>query len=120
MAGTPPTFGSGQCKKVDVSIACFEPSGDKIWVYDSLADGQAAAGYWKNYLKDSAGSWKHLHRYGQCTNHLSAGHWGYCNYDFYEDASRNAYGGYGSGVRVYPSTENGVKGGGYAWVRNNG
>ena len=119
VAGTPPTFSSGQCAEIDASKACFEPSGDKIWVYDALADGKAAAGYWENYLRNSAGDWI-IYRNGKCTNHLTAGTWGYCNYDFYEDTSLNADGDYGSGVRVYPCTENGAIGTGYAWVRNNG
>ncbi len=116
-AAGPPTFGSDICEENEASTTCFEPYGDKIWVYDAKADGKAAAGYWQNYLEDSAGNW-HLYRDGQCVNHLSEGHWGYCNYDFYEDTSHNAEGGYGSGVRVYPCIENGVIGD-YVWVRNN-
>ncbi len=119
VAGSPPAFSSGQCAEIDASVACFEPSGDKIWVYDAKADGAAAAGYWENYLKNSAGQWLY-YRYGKCTNHLGAGSWGYCNYDFYEDTSLNADGGKGSGVRVYPCTENGAIGDVYAWVRNDG
>ncbi len=117
-AGTPPQLDSAQCHEIDASVACFEPSGDKIWVLDHKADGKAAAGYWENYLRDSAGDWI-IYRNGQCTNHLTAGNWGYCNYDFYEDTSSNADGGKGSGIRVYPCTETGPITS-YTWVRNNG
>ncbi len=119
VAGTPPAFSSGQCQETAASKACFEPYGDKIWVYDKEADNAAAAGYWENYLRDSSGSWDYseIYRAGQCTNHLGAHHWGYCNYDFYEDNSLNYYGGYGSGLRVYALTEYGPKGD-YVWVRN--
>ena len=73
-AGTPPQLDSAQCHEIDASVACFEPSGDKIWVLDHKADGKAAAGYWENYLRDSAGDWI-IYRNGQCTNHLTAGNW---------------------------------------------
>ncbi len=121
VAGGPPTFNdSDGCAETASSIACFQTSGDKIWVYDFSADGLAAAGYWSNYLRDSAGNWVG-YRTGECVNHLGAGHWGYCNYDFYEDTTHNPYDGYGSGVNVYPLTEPGeVDPGTYAWVRNIG
>ncbi len=124
VAGTPPIFTSDECATNSATYAgkpvsftaCFEPYGDKIWVYDGGADTYPAYGAWDNYLKDSAGNWT-IYRSGTCVNHLGAGHWGYCNYDFYEDSTYNADYGYGSGVRVYPGTDYlGI--GPYAWVRN--
>ncbi len=118
-AGSPPSFGNGTCAVVAGSEVCFEPYGDKIWVFDAtLADGKAAAAYWQNYLKDSAGNWV-AYRTGECINHLGAGHWGYCNYDFYEDTTHNPYDGYGSGVRLYPLTEpDAIDPDNYVWDRN--
>jgi hypothetical protein len=124
VAGTPPSFDPNDCIGLEVSGhivmgTCFQPYGDKIWVEDTYGDGYAAVASWVNYLRDASGNWD-SYRSGSCTNSLTAGHWGVCNKDFYEDStSPNAAGGQGSGIRLYPCTSN-VCTTDYAWIRNNG
>lgn len=115
VAGTPP---SGlPCKSTTGVTVCFEANGDILWVKDTVSDGYAAIASWENYLRDTSGNWQ-FYRHGECDNKLSAGHWGYCNKDFYEDTSLNEYGGHGSGLRLYPCTSS-VCSTDYLWVRNN-
>lgn len=126
VAGTPPNglaFNDSYCSDgYDlagnwVSTACFEPYGDKIWVYDARSDGHAADGYWMNWLVDgTTGKWT-AYRDGDCWNSLTAGHWGYCNKDFYENSSLNYYNGYGSGIRIYAQTSVTISDT-YQWVVN--
>ncbi|MFF9771884.1 hypothetical protein ACF1GT_35840 [Streptomyces sp. NPDC014636] len=71
--------------------ACFERYGDVLWVEDTAADGHSATNSWSNYLFDSSGN-GHLYRQGSCVNKLGAGHWGYCNKDFYENSTPTPYG----------------------------
>lgn len=120
VAGTPPTWASGQCYTNSTVKACFQPYGDKIWVLDTASDGYAGNASWENLLRNSSGAWDtRVYRSGNCANHLTANHWGYCNYDFYEDTTTNAFGGQGSGIRVFPWAANAGQTG-YAWVRNDG
>src|SRR4051812_36210402 len=76
--------------------ACFARVGDVIWVDNN--SGEHVKARWENWLRDSRGVWE-AYRVGDCIS-LNWG-WGYCNENFYEDSSRNAYGGRGSGIRLY-------------------
>ncbi|MBA9050576.1 MULTISPECIES: hypothetical protein [Streptomyces] len=82
------------CVSTTGARACFQPYGDKLWV-----KGRAASADWENYLRDRTGAWK-WYRTGSCLNKLSGGRWGYCQVNFYEDTSKNPYGGKGSGIRL--------------------
>ncbi|MET9451768.1 hypothetical protein [Streptomyces cinerochromogenes] len=95
--GTPPQDCLANAISRTGSEACFERYGDVLWVKDTSADGHSATNSWDNYLADSGGNWT-LYRQGSCVNKLGSGKWGYCNKDFYENSSANAYGGRGSSV----------------------
>jgi hypothetical protein len=108
------------CTSISVSgwgIGCFHRNGDLIYVKDTSGNGQAAYVYWENYLRTSSGTWK-LRRYGTCTNY-SVGVVGSCDYNFYEDTTLNAFGGHGSGVRVWICQKGSGCTSNYVWVRNN-
>ncbi|MEY2245310.1 hypothetical protein AB8A21_20720 [Streptomyces sp. BF23-18] len=67
---------------IDKARVCFDPNGDKIYVYDGDADSASAVADWQN--------WKHwndnsVYRSGQCVNSEGAGTWVVCNKDFYEE-----------------------------------
>ncbi|MFD8035573.1 hypothetical protein ACFV3F_44030 [Streptomyces sp. NPDC059717] len=53
---------------------CFMPWGDKIWVYDTQADGASAVARW----------YTDYGRWGTCRNAHGAGEWAFCNKDFAE------------------------------------
>jgi hypothetical protein len=117
VAGSPPAFDVGDCESNTEVLVCFQKYGDKIWVLDLDSDGHSAEGYWENYLWDGS-DWV-FYRNGYCDDHLTTTQWGYCNKDIYEDSTNpNAYGGKGSGIRLYAcgldncGTEN-------VWIRNN-
>ncbi|MEU3776942.1 hypothetical protein AB0F11_27815 [Streptomyces sp. NPDC032472] len=95
---------------------CFRTYGDQWWVLDTDTP-YAAIAVWENELWDGD-SWE-PYRNGQCENKLGEGHWGVCNKDYYEDSSRNAYGGYGSRVRWRACGVFGCSSWS-AWTRNNG
>jgi hypothetical protein len=117
VAGTPPSFGSGECISTTGGEACFQKHGDKIWVKDTQSDGYPAIGSYENYLWDGS-SWQ-PYRTGDCYNRLTAGHWGYCNKDFYEDSTNpNAFGSQGSGIRLYVCGDGSCPDN-YVWIRNN-
>ncbi|MEU2427481.1 hypothetical protein ABZ619_41960 [Streptomyces sp. NPDC007851] len=118
VAGTPGAgaFGSDDCISITGGEACFQKYGDVMWVKDTLSDGYPANGDYENYLWNGS-SWQ-LYRFGDCVNHLTAGHWGYCNKDFYEDSTYpNAYGSKGSGIRLFVCG-NGSCPDDYKWIRN--
>jgi hypothetical protein len=95
--GTPPS--GMECPWTEGVRGCFKKYGDQWWVRDTGTDVTAyAAILWENHLKDASGSWG-LYRSGECDNGLGDGQWGVCNKDYYEDSSRNAWGGYGSRLR---------------------
>lgn len=99
---------------------CFQPHGDLIWVKDISNNNRSAYVYWQLYLRTSSGSWK-LRRAGTCSSSSqTVGYWAECDYDFYEDTTLNAYGGKGSGVRVYVCQYGDGCSHDYVWVRNNG
>ena len=114
-AGNPPAFGAGDCRVEGWGTACLHRYGDVIWIKDSRGDGFSAEADWENYLWDGS-AWR-LYRRGRCVNNLKAGHWAYCNKDFYEDQSINIYGTKGSGLRIDACEIACVEG--YTWVRNN-
>ncbi|NUP77763.1 MAG: hypothetical protein HOV96_09485 [Nonomuraea sp.] len=62
------------CTSNPVVKACFQSDGDKIYIKDMKADGQAAYTDWA-----ILGG-----RYGQCATKLRAGNWGVCDKDFPE------------------------------------
>jgi hypothetical protein len=53
---------------------CFQPSGDKIWVYDRGSDGASAVARW----------YTDYGRWGTCRNAHGYGTWAVCNKDFAE------------------------------------
>jgi hypothetical protein len=105
--GQIPTVGDG----------CFHRYGDQIYVEDTANNGYTTYVYYQLYLYTSAKTWK-LRRAGQCYAH-GVDSWGECDYDFYEDSTVNAYGGKGSGVRIYLCETNSGCSQYYKWVRNN-
>ena len=92
--------------------ACFQRSGDVIWIDNAVGDNVKA--HWENWLENASGTWT-FYRDGDCLSTTYG--WGYCNEDFYEDSSHNADGGYGSGIRLYTCV--GDCNPDYQWVRNN-
>jgi hypothetical protein len=60
--------------------ACFQPTGDRMYVQGTDEGGHPAVGVWHHYLGD--GQWSK----GYCRNALGAGRWGVCNYDLSEDS----------------------------------
>ncbi|MFF7333308.1 hypothetical protein [Streptomyces sp. NPDC008150] len=77
-----PSSGAGCVGSIDKAKVCFDPSGDKIYVYDGDADSASAVSDWENYKhwNDSG-----IYRSGQCVNSEGAGTWVVCNKDFYEE-----------------------------------
>lgn len=57
-------------------VVCFQPYGDKVWVYDGAKDGRRAVAVWKGV---------DFRRSGKCYNAHGKGHWAYCNYNFPEE-----------------------------------
>lgn len=92
--------------------ACFQRSGDVIWIDNAVGDNVKA--HWENWLEQADGTWV-FYRDGDCLSTTYG--WGYCNEDFYEDTSHNAVGGHGSGIRLYTCV--GDCNPDYQWVRNN-
>jgi len=68
--------GGLRCAKTTGSIVCYERTGDKVWVKDTLADGTSAVAKWSF----SFGS-----RVGYCRNRLGASRWGVCDHEFDEE-----------------------------------
>lgn len=99
------------CQAGDGVTACFQRYGDIVWVHN-YSGGNVVRAHWSNWLWDGD-SWE-FWRNGDCVMEWEG--WGYCNKDFYEDSSVNAYGSTGSGIRVYPG--NWDLDHGYKWVRN--
>ncbi|GAA4260817.1 hypothetical protein GCM10022255_091010 [Dactylosporangium darangshiense] len=64
-----------KCVSVTGAMACLQPYGDDLYIYDSSADGHSAAMIW--FDADSA-------RSGTCVSQWGNGHWGWCNKDFTE------------------------------------
>ncbi|WP_051468076.1 hypothetical protein [Actinomadura oligospora] len=63
-----------RCVSTTGSIACFEPSGDKVYVKDTKKDHYSAVAIWKT----SYG------RKGGCRNALGYGKWAVCDYNMKE------------------------------------
>ncbi|WP_326790281.1 hypothetical protein [Streptomyces sp. NBC_00151] len=61
---------------------CFDPTGDKIYVYDGDADSASAVADWENYKYWTDNS---VYRSGQCVNSEGADTWVVCNKNFYEE-----------------------------------
>lgn len=112
--GTPPSDLSGCTSGYEVEI-CFQKYGDKIWVKNNSITN-AQWGHYSNWLRDNNSNWK-FWRNGDCGVDFIG--WGYCDKDFYEDSTKNAKGGYGSGVRLYPCDGDYGCTSYYGWVRNN-
>ncbi|MGQ4515417.1 hypothetical protein [Streptomyces sp. DW26H14] len=112
-AGTP-NFDKHVIKCVSVSgaKACFQPYGDILWVY-----GRGHDANWENHIRNSSGAWQE-YRVGSCMNALSGNRWGYCNKNFYEDTTKNKYGGKGSGIRLQAEAD-GKNVSSQIWIRNN-
>ncbi|GAA2756036.1 hypothetical protein [Actinopolymorpha rutila] len=108
--GTHPSFASGECVTGRGYEVCFKRYGDVIWV-----QGSPGSAVWENWLRNSTG-W-HKWRTGECVNTHSG--WGYCNKDFYEDSSKNALGGHGSGLRLQSCPINTGYCSPQIWIRNN-
>lgn len=106
-------FSNQECNNGPEVGACFQRSGDRIWVWDGGDNGLVVRAHWSNWLWDGS-SWV-LYRNGDCK--ISWKGWGYCDKDFYEDSSANADGSTGSGVRVYACNWDCTNG--YKWARNN-
>jgi hypothetical protein len=101
VGSAPSSYPAGLCNGITGGWACFERTGDKLWVDDWSGDGWSVTASWVNYLMNEAGHWV-AYRQGSCVNKLGTGHWGVCNKDFYEDGtSPNALGGAGSYLTVY-------------------
>ncbi|MEH1163777.1 hypothetical protein V6V47_00155 [Micromonospora sp. CPCC 205539] len=117
VAGSPPSsFDS--CVNGPNGRSCFQKYGDKIWVLDTYANGRGHFASWSNWLWDG-NSWE-LYREGFCNNGLTAGVWGYCDKEFYEDSTNpNPYGNKGSGLRI-SSCDALIGCSDYFWIRNNG
>jgi hypothetical protein len=62
--------------------ACWEASGDKIWMRNIDNSGFEGVLYWSNYYPNDA----NLYRNGKCLNKLPDGQWGVCNKDMYENS----------------------------------
>ncbi|MEV5148186.1 hypothetical protein AB0L14_28285 [Streptomyces sp. NPDC052727] len=92
------------CATASGAEGCFVKYGDKFTVADTKSDGYSAAVSWDNYLWD--GSHWRLYRSGGCYNSAGAGTTGFCNYDFYENTSTNAYGAKGSKLVFQACTYN--------------
>jgi hypothetical protein len=88
VAGSPPSFRSGDCASRSGVTACFEKNGDKWWVKDTAADGHSATASWYNLLGPNLVTY----RQGSCVNKLGSGKWGVCNKDYYEFNTQNPYG----------------------------
>lgn len=56
------------------AAVCFQPYGDKIWVYDRAQDGASAVARW----------YTNYGRWGTCRNAHGYGTWAVCNKDFKE------------------------------------
>jgi hypothetical protein len=70
------------CANMDVPRvrACWEASGDKIWVQNLDNAGFESVVYWANYYPNDA----RLYRNGKCLNKLPDGQWGICDKNMYE------------------------------------
>lgn len=77
-----PSSAAGCVGSPDKAKVCFDPNGDKIYVYDGDADSASAVSDWENYKHWNDNS---VYRYGQCVNSEGAGTWVVCNKDFYEE-----------------------------------
>jgi hypothetical protein len=62
------------CSIGGYAMACFQPSGDKIYVYDASSDNASAVMRW----------YTDYGRWGTCRNAHKAGTWAVCNKDFAE------------------------------------
>jgi hypothetical protein len=112
--GTPPSGLSGCIEEFPVEI-CFQKHGDKIWVKNNSLT-TIEYGHYSNWLRDNNSNWV-FWRNGDCRVEFTG--WGYCDKDFYEDGTKNARHGYGSGVRLYPCDSYSGCSSYYSWVRNN-
>lgn len=81
VAGSLPARSRLTCNAYSKVEICYEKSGDKWWVRDNDADGASAGVLWRN-VRNGAN-----YRSGLCFSSLSAGAWGYCNKNYYEDSS---------------------------------
>lgn len=63
------------CTSIEEGKICYQPYGDKWYVYDKAADGNSVAANWND---DGSG------RSGACVNKLGAGRWGVCNKNYTE------------------------------------
>ncbi|MEU8125477.1 hypothetical protein AB0C21_42770 [Spirillospora sp. NPDC049024] len=106
-----------ECVTYSFAKACFQKYGDKIWLYNGGATSDdIAAVRWSNFLRTRSGSWKY-YRQGHYLNSYPR-KWLDDNRDFYEDQTVNAYGGKGSGIRLY-ACASGKGCSRYIWIRNN-
>ncbi|SNS81035.1 hypothetical protein [Actinomadura mexicana] len=105
-----------ECVTQSFATACFQKHGDKFSLYNgSFRDGDVASLNWSNYLRTRSGSWKY-YRKGRFANPFIQ-NWRGDNRDLYEDQSVNAYGGKGSGIRLY-ACASGKGCSRYIWIRN--
>ncbi|MEV4624775.1 hypothetical protein AB0J90_00595 [Micromonospora sp. NPDC049523] len=103
----------GDCIGTQELDGCFKKYGDQ-WGSQSWSSGTTRL-EWQNQLWN--GSRWVLYREGVCINNLGLGEPGVCNKDYYEDSSLNAYGSYGSRVRM--SLCNTTCSGWSSWLYNN-
>ncbi|MGI5422073.1 hypothetical protein [Actinomadura luteofluorescens] len=106
-----------ECVTYSFATACFRKHGDGILLYNGgNTSDDVTIVKWSNYLRTRSGAWKY-YRKGHHVNpypHNWSGPW---KHNFYEDQSVNAYGGKGSGIRLYACV--GGKGcSRYIWIRN--
>lgn len=107
---------STECVKHSYATACFVKNGDKISLYDGgYTTDNPTSMKWSNYLRTRSGAWKYYRKGSHASFRPLS--WTTWNYNFYEDQSVNAYGGKGSGIRLYACTKEGCSK--YIWVRNN-
>ncbi|MBB5079766.1 hypothetical protein [Nonomuraea endophytica] len=98
------------------ATACFQKPGDMLWVQKTSSRPWATAKA-QVYAWDRQ-RWRYIKTlYCSIDSRWAVGQWGYCNFDIWEDSTRNTWGGYGSGVRLRAVTNTGEST--YRWIRNN-
>lgn len=106
-----------ECVTYGFATACFRKHGDQFLLYNGgYTSDDLAMLKWSNYLRTRSGTWKY-YRKGHHVNPYPRRWGGPWHHNIYEDQSVNAYGGKGSGIRLYACASS--KGcSRYIWIRN--
>lgn len=108
--------GSTVCISGHGANACFKKPGDVLMIKKTSSRFWALAS--ADVFAWDRTRWRYIKTL-ECEvgTFWPVGRWGKCNFDIWEDSTRNTWGGYGSGIRLYAESDTGITT--YRWVRNN-